>query len=162
VPVGQLLLVRHAKAVSEIEDPQRPLSAEGQSQAKQIAAVIGKVIPQVDVIYHGGKRRAEETADILATAIESLKGVRWRAGLNPNDPVEDLLKELNEEGHDRVIIVGHLPFLGHLASRLLTGSVGSRTVRFAPASAANLSRSGKRWKLIWMVNPTLAEPVIRS
>ena len=162
MPVGQLLLIRHAQAVSEIEDPERPLSAEGRQQAKQTGSIISRVLPQVDVIYHGSKRRAEETAEILAAAIESENGVRWRSGLNPNDPVDQIMKELDAEGHKRVMIVGHLPFLGHLASRLLTGTVGPRTVRFAPASAANLTRSGKRWKLVWMVNPTLAEPVTRS
>ena len=153
----QLILVRHAQAVSEIDNFEQPLSTTGLAQARHIAAVTSEVIPEVDVIYHSSKRRAEETAEILGGTIKSTHGIRWRGGLNPNDPPADFIKELASEDHQRIMIVGHLPFLEELAAQLLGGRQSPRAVRFSLATAANLVRSGRRWKLMWMINPAAVE-----
>ena len=153
----QLILVRHAHAVSEIDNVERPLSATGLAQARHIAAVTSEIIPEVDVIYHSSKKRTEETAEILGGSIKSASGIRWRGGLNPNDPPSDFFSELAGEDHQRVMIVGHLPFLDDMAAQLLGGRQAPRAVRFSLATAANLVRSGRRWKLMWMINPATVE-----
>ncbi len=152
--IKELLLVRHGEAMAASDNPERPLAAQGLSQARRTAAILGDVNGQIDVIYHSSKKRAEETAEILATSIESRNGVRWRSGLNPNDPVADILAELDDEDVERIMIVGHMPFLSRLASLLLSGRPDPPVVDFGLASAAAFARESDSWKLRWMVDPT--------
>ena len=42
-------------------------------------------------VQHSGKRRAEQTAEILAAAIAGGR-LRERSGLQPNDPIEFLVR----------------------------------------------------------------------
>lgn len=157
MPVNELILVRHGLALPASEDPKQPLSDEGREQVMRTAGILASVVKQVDVIYHSSKSRTEETAELLATTLRVPGGVRWRGGLNPNDGVDTLLEELDGETPERVMIVGHLPFLSHLASRLLVGKVDPELVRFSLATAAALSRERKGWVLRWMIDPVLVE-----
>ncbi len=153
MPVSELFLIRHGLPMSASEDPERALSPTGTAQVERTAAVLASVVGSVDVIYHSGKRRAEQTADILADRLSPPHGVRWRPGINPNDPVEDLLAELEEDGHERVLIAGHMPYLSHLASYLLCGRADLPFVDFATGAAAALARPQRDWVLRWMIDP---------
>jgi len=54
------------------------------------------------------------------------------------------------------MIVGHLPFLGKLASLLLTGCESANTVAFKQGGIVCLSRSElKQWQINWMVTPEI-------
>lgn len=54
------------------------------------------------------------------------------------------------------MIVGHLPFLGRLISRLLIDSDSPDLVAFQPGAVVCLERSEvKSWHIRWMVVPEL-------
>ena len=54
------------------------------------------------------------------------------------------------------MIVGHLPFLGKLASELLAGDESAEVVAFRNSGIACLgSDSSRTWKLEWMVTPDI-------
>lgn len=157
MPVNELILVRHGQALPAAEDPKEHLAPEGREQVMRTAGILASVVKQIDVVYHSSKPRAEETAELLAATLRVPGGVRWRGGLNPNDSVETLLDDLDGESAERVMIVSHLPFLSHLASRLLVGKADPELVRFSLATAAALSRERKGWVLRWMIDPELVE-----
>lgn len=153
--VKELYLVRHGQAASERVEPQRPLTPEGRSQIERTGSILKSIKLQVDVIYHSGKTRAEETADGLASSLSPANGVRWRRGLNPNDPVDELLEELDQESDEKVMLVGHLPSLELLAAQLLAGSGTSRVIVIAEATAVGLVRKGDGWILKWILDPSV-------
>ncbi len=55
------------------------------------------------------------------------------------------------------IIVGHLPFMSTLASRLVTGDEDETVVHFKPGSVACIERgeNGDGWTVPWFLRPEL-------
>jgi phosphohistidine phosphatase SixA len=52
------------------------------------------------------------------------------------------------------MVVGHLPFMAGLASRLLRGDEEASTVDFRAGTAACLEReSSGAWSLAWLIHP---------
>jgi len=61
------------------------------------------------------------------------------------------------------MIVGHLPHLGKLASKLLTGSASREIVKFSTGSVAALTReTDGGWCLEWLSAPMLAKRLTRT
>ena len=78
--VKELLLVRHGEAMASSDNPERPLATHGHSQARRTAAILGDVKGQIDIIYHSSKKRAEETAEIIASSVQSRNGAASKSG----------------------------------------------------------------------------------
>ena len=64
----KLYLVQHGEAVSKAENPERPLSEQGQSDISRIATFLAGDI-RISRVIHSGKERAFQTAQILASAL---------------------------------------------------------------------------------------------
>ena len=153
----KLYLVQHAKAASKEVDPDRSLTGEGQRDIQKVAEFVRPLNLQVDSLWHSGKKRAEQTAEVLAESIKANKNMTERDGLAPNDDVTALANELAAATED-IAIVGHLPFLAKLASLLLTGSESANTVAFKNAGIVCLTRSDEnQWQIDWMVTPELLD-----
>ena len=151
----KLYLVQHAKAASKEMDLERPLTEEGRRDIQKIAAFIRPLNLSVNCLRHSGKRRAAQTAEVLAEAVEVKKGTIVQNGLGPNDDVVKIRDELASTKQD-IMIVGHLPFLSRLTSLLLTGSESANTVVFKNGGIVCLSRSEDNWwQIEWMVIPRL-------
>ena len=151
----KLYLVQHAKAVSKEVDPDRPLAQEGRNDLKKVAAFIKPLNLSVDYLWHSGKKRAAQTAEVLGEAVSVNKGCTGRDGLAPNDDVTVLRNELAGSQQD-IMIVGHLPFLSKLASLLLAGSESAQTVAFKQGGIVCLSPSEQnQWQIDWMITPEL-------
>ncbi len=151
----ELYLVQHAKAASKQIDPQRPLTEEGHRDIQKVAAFIKPLNLCVDYLWHSGKKRAVQTADVLAEAVKVKEGTITREGLGPNDDVTALKDELASVEHS-IMVVGHLPFMSKLASLLLSGCESANTVVFEQGGIVCLSRSeAKQWQIDWMVTPEI-------
>jgi phosphohistidine phosphatase len=159
VSIRNLYLVRHGHPVSELVDPDRPLSDTGRAQIEKVAAVLADTVEPVDVIYHSGLRRSEETAEILSAALKPPNGVRWSPGMRPDDPPERFLADLEGGEFASVMVAGHLPFLGRLSSLLLAGQEQPEVVGFSEGAAAALEHPPEepRWALRWMIDPTIVK-----
>jgi phosphohistidine phosphatase len=141
-----LYLIRHGEAASSQEDPKRGLTKRGRNETEEMAERLKARGVAPEVVWHSGKTRAAETAKILAD------NATERKGLNPDDPVGPILKDIESLNSD-LMIVGHLPFLGILASRLLAGSHNAETVVFPPSGVTALERTPETgWKLLWTIS----------
>ena len=151
----RLYLVRHGDALTGDLDPARPLSDEGRQQVAVLASFLAGQGLAVARVYHSGKLRARQTAEALVAAVAPGATPDELAGLNPNDPVEDLLPRLSDWTDDS-LIAGHLPHLSNLATRLLAGRAVPAGMRFEASAAACLQRDGEGgWSLLWFVDPQL-------
>ena len=151
----RLYLVQHGEAVPEEVDPARPLSPTGRADVAQIAAFLAAAGVRPARVMHSGKLRAEQTALILAAAVAPANAPTARAGLNPNDPTDGVAHEAAAWDHD-VMLVGHLPFMARLASRLVAGREDAAVAAFQPGSVVCLERTDqRRWAIAWMVRPEL-------
>jgi len=151
----KLYLVQHAKAASKEADPERSLTKEGLQDIQKIAEFVKPLNLCVDYLWHSGKKRAVQTADILAKAVSINKEQSAHDGLAPNDDVTALKNELGSASQD-IMIVGHLPFLAKLTSLLLTSSESADIVVFKNAGIICLNRNEQNtWQLEWIVIPEL-------
>src|SRR6266516_6984562 len=153
----QIYLVQHGESKPEEIDPERSLTESGAHAIQKVANFLrtsGGV--QVDAIWHSGKARARQTAELLAPRTRAGKrAVMHHDGLAPKDAVEPIKQEL-EQGNRNVMIVGHLPFLGRLAALLLTGNADSDVVAFQFGCVVCLKRDDAgKWRLEWMIVPKL-------
>ena len=155
----KLYLVRHGEALDEDEDPKRPLSTKGRNDVARVAAMLDEAGVRVDSVQHSGKLRAAETAAIMSGSLAIDGTISHRAGIAPNDPVEPVLDQLQSiRGDDGggLMLVGHLPQLGRLASRLLCGEEDCIAVGLAAGGVLCLEGLGTSWSLVWLVVPELA------
>ena len=150
----RLYLVQHGAAVDKDIDPQRPLSEQGVIDVKAIAGVLRHAGIRVERTWHSGKRRAEQTAEILATKVAKAAAVEPVDGISPNDPVAVFAEDADVWNQD-TLVVGHLPFMARLVSLLTTGDPDQAVVSYAPGSVVCLERRDTSWVLLWMLRPEL-------
>jgi phosphohistidine phosphatase len=149
-----LYLVQHGEAKSEDEDPERSLTDQGVETVRRMASWAAQVGLKVDQIRHSGKRRAEQTAALLAERLSPAQGVVAVEGLKPNDDVHPVAEALRAE-HGPIMLVGHLPFLSRLASLLVTGNPEGVIVRFRQAGIVCLSQEEGEWAVNRVMPPEL-------
>ncbi len=146
-----LYLVQHGEAKSKEQDPQRHLTEKGLRDVQKAADFVKALALTTDAIWHSGKTRAAQTAEILASAIAVSQGVLQREGLAPNDPIALIAKELSSLDED-VMIVGHMPFLGKLASALVAGDESADIIAFQQGGVVCLERDEDNiWRVKWMI-----------
>ncbi len=151
----QLYLVQHAQAKSEAEDPQRSLTEEGKQIARRMADFAARHNIVVAEVWHSGKMRARQTAEILVEAIRPPGGVQEKPGLGPLEEVAPVASAL-AVATDNLMIVGHLPHVSRLASRLLCQDETKTIVTFQMAGIVCLERAATGdWSLRWVVVPEL-------
>jgi phosphohistidine phosphatase len=150
-----LFLVQHGKSLPKEQDPQRGLSEEGRAEVREIAAEARRHGVKVGRIVHSGKRRAEQTAEIFAEALDPANGIGQRAGLKPLDDVVAIADGL--DARDNLMLVGHLPFMEHLAAYLIAGFTDRPVVRFQNGGIVALDQDPERrtWHLQWVLVPRL-------
>ena len=152
----RLYLVQHGDALSKEADPQRPLSAAGRRHVTAVGRLLAGAGIRPTRIVHSGKRRAQETAELLAAALGSKEAATAMAGLDPKDPVEPLAHAILGWATD-TMVVGHLPFLAKLVGRLVAGNEDMAVAALVPGTVLCLEPvNGKRWAIAWMVRPELA------
>lgn len=150
-----IYLVRHGNAVSAGVDPRRTLSEEGRADVRKIASFIRPFEVHVEHIWHSGKARAAQTAEILAEAVAVEKDCSSREGLGPNADVSAIAHELDAYSAD-LMIVGHLPFLDNLTSLMVAGKETADVVSFTAGAIACLKRRNHgAWQINWMITPEL-------
>lgn len=156
----EIYLSQHAQAKSSKEDPARPISEEGESITRRVAEYLEKVGIKVDNIYHSGKLRAKQTADILAKSICLTGRAEMKSGLEPSDDVRPIVEWLEQHASEEInsiVIVAHLPFLNKLASLLTSGNENAHIVMFHNSGLVKLvpKPSGRDYSIEWILTPQL-------
>ena len=150
----RLILVQHGDSLPAEADPERSLSAKGRADVARLAAFL-KGRAQVARIWHSGKPRARQTAELLDAAVGTGARVEARPGIDPLDPVEAVAAEVQGWEED-ALVAGHQPFMGKLVARLVRGTAEPEVVRFDPGTAICLERAADgRWIVQWMLRPEL-------
>lgn len=153
----RLYLVQHGEALAKDVDPERGLSVKGRHDVERLGALLDADSVHIAEVYHSGKTRAVQTAELIVDAMGLSIQPRVLPGIAPNDPVEPIATLAGEWVQDTVL-VGHQPFMGRLAARLCCGQQDGVELRFAPATCVCVAREaqGAPWALLFMVPPSLA------
>jgi len=147
-----LYLVRHGDYALDTKGLD-VLTEKGKKDIMQLANHLKQMNVQVERILHSGKNRAQQTAELLAQAVPSREAAIALPGLNPNDEVIGIAGEIIHWKKD-IMLVGHLPFMGRLATYLLTGQDFPEIVNFQTGTIACLSKACEaQWMIDWVIRP---------
>jgi phosphohistidine phosphatase len=112
-----IYLVQHGEALPKEQDPERSLSETGRAETRRIAEVAAGYNVRVNKIEHSGKKRAQQTAEIVGELLKPEQGVTQRDGLAPKDDVQAITGSL--VAGSNLMLVGHLPFVERLVGQLV-------------------------------------------
>ncbi len=120
------------------DDFGRALTAKGRKRARRAALGLKKLVPQLDFLASSPKVRARQTAQIAREA--------WGENAPPLTEWGELMEEdfgawlekLRALRAETVLLCGHQPILGRVASQFLTGSADALEIRFKKAGVCAL------------------------
>jgi phosphohistidine phosphatase len=149
----RIYFAQHGLAVDKAENPERPLSDTGIQQTKKMAETLYHAKATISGIFHSGKLRASQTADIFA-ATSGISTTTMIEGLSPNDDVELLAKNLVM---DNALYIGHLPHLAKLVNRLVSVNENSNIIKLQNSAVVCLGKIDNSYQLLWYLTPGLIE-----
>lgn len=120
----ELLLWRHAEAEDGVDDLKRRLTQRGEKQARVMAKWIHEHQPKDLRIIVSPAVRTQQTAEALKLPFETNRKI------GPDACVSELVAASGwPAASGAVLIVGHQPSLGRLASLLLAGTESEWTIK---------------------------------
>ena len=134
----ELLLLRHAEALDHAGiDRERPLSPKGHQQAAMVAELLGTYHPRPTLLLSSSAVRTLETAAPIAQQIGlEITPCDWAL---PGMTLEAAVEKLGSlASAPCILLVGHQPDLGDLATGLL-GRSQNQHLNFEKADLAHLS-----------------------
>jgi phosphohistidine phosphatase len=160
----RIFLIRHGHALADQEDPRRPLSVAGREITRKVARFLqaSSALAGVHAVWHSPLARSRETANLLVKELGLDVLLIESPGLLPEDdpaPIADRL----DRADDPVMIVGHEPQLGSLATLLVRGKVKPVGFEFRKSAVLALEKTGgchknsgrARWRVRWQFSPEL-------
>ncbi|PLX49755.1 MAG: phosphohistidine phosphatase SixA [Desulfobulbaceae bacterium] len=150
-----LYLVQHGLSLGKDEDPEKGLSETGIATTKRIAEVAAGYNVRVQAIHHSAKKRARQTAELLAAALHPPAGTAEQSGLLPLDDVSRLAPQLASA--DQLMLVGHLPFMERLTGLLVSGDPQQLICKFQNSGIICLDQEPDRatWFIKWTLMPNI-------
>ena len=150
-------LVRHAHAVTEEENPLRPLSARGHDECRRLVAFFqnNRSFTPAE-FWHSPLARAHETARRLQPLAPHAV-LRETLGLQPEDRPEKMAARLATLAPTLMLaLVGHEPHLSALATLLVTGRSGHAAFALEKGAILCLaSEDNHTWATRWHLAPSL-------
>lgn len=141
-----LILWRHAEAGEGGADLERRLTSRGQKHAARMAEWLVQRLPSKCVVIASPARRTRQTADALDMPYKTSER------LAPGASVADVLAAAGWPGKKKaVLVIGHQPTLGQVASYLLSGARDEWTIK-----------KGGLWWLTNRVRNEEAQVVVRA
>lgn len=141
------------------EDHLRPLTLKGRKRTQKVCMQMRDWVKEVDLIVSSPFTRARQTAEIASQIFIDTKVVE-APELVPSSPAHAFKRWLRSHGDDykRILVVGHEPHLGILASYLMADQVEpllelkkSGVLCLKTASFKNLAPGTA--KLLWLLQP---------
>jgi phosphohistidine phosphatase len=120
----ELILWRHAEAEMGEPDEGRALTAKGHKQAWKMAEWLDHNLPNSCKILVSPATRTIQTAEALSRKFKVVDD------LAPDSTAERILAATNwPASREPVLVIGHQPTLGQVASLLITGQQQDWTIR---------------------------------
>ena len=128
----------------------QPLSSVGRAATERLALAAAHRGAQPDAIWHSGKLRARQTAELLWQACNPRASCSAEHGLQPGDSPRWMRDQLSGETRS-ILIVGHMPSLTRLLASLLGEPDGSPSVQFPQHGCVALDADGNAWREVWRI-----------
>jgi phosphohistidine phosphatase len=164
-----IYIVRHGIAEDYSaagSDAERRLTEVGIEKTRRAALGLERIGVTPELILTSPLRRAEETARIIAEVLGGAP-VRQTATLAPGGRFDEIVAEMTKAPKPaQVMVVGHQPDLGMLASLLAAGDAESAYLPFRKAGAACFEIAGSpaslHGTLQWFLTPAQLRAIASS
>jgi phosphohistidine phosphatase len=145
-----LYFIRHASAEEPgtRTDLERRLTERGEGEARRAGQALRKLMAGPQVILASPAVRAQETARLIAEALEFPPPVETREALYGGTSPETYIQTIEPYLGGSAAVVSHQPDLSHFI-RVFAGN----TVAFQPSTVACLEVQGGRGHLVWLKGP---------
>jgi phosphohistidine phosphatase len=159
-----LHLMRHGIAEplgerNQFQDFRRALTSEGQQKMLEVSKGLKKLQVNFQLVASSPLLRARETAEVVVEVLKIREPVQLWDELGAGFSVPPLLKKLESWASlDSVLLVGHQPDLGSLASYLVFGdSLVSLDLRKGGICCIQVAEFPPQLsaQLVWMLPPRL-------
>jgi len=162
----EIILLRHGKSpplweAGVASDEDRPLTEEGQAQAKRAGKALRAMGCRPDVVLSSPLLRARLTAERAVQGLGGKFPVEVFRALEPGTSPADLVRAVAGRGKaSTLLLVGHQPDLGALASRLAFGAE-TPAIAIKPGGMLLLEVEGlsvnPEGRLKWLLLPSQIE-----
>jgi phosphohistidine phosphatase len=149
--MNQIYFAQHGLALDKLENPDRPLSADGISQTQAVANQLKSSAVLISHIFHSGKLRAQQTAEIFSAVLTTATPTSHHA-MSPMDDCEILISSLNT---NHALYIGHLPHLDKVVSSLVTKNDTSQILQFKNSGVICLKNDNGNYSICWYLTPDL-------
>jgi phosphohistidine phosphatase len=144
----RLYLVHHGDAVGPGVDLRRPLSEPGRVDVERLATEAAARGVKPVVVWHSGKLRAKQTAEIFWRACNPLAEFSATRDLQPEDTPVWMDDRLKFEARD-ILLTGHFPHLPRLLALLTSRSTPSDLFPQHGVVALRTADEGQTWTEEW-------------
>ena len=157
----ELYLMQHGPYLPKEQDPDEGLSPEGDARIHASGKALRRMGITFDAIFSSPKKRSGQTAAIVAGEVgfppDKITETDKVKAMTPPQETVEMLRGLS--GFTRVLIAGHLPLVGEVASFLLTE--GSRAnIAFEMGGCCRIDVEGlptHAGQLKWCLTPDQLE-----
>jgi phosphohistidine phosphatase len=152
-----LVLWRHAEAELGEPDLGRTLTSKGEKQARRVAEWLHAHLPDGAQVCVSPATRAQQTAQALAEI--SHRKLKTMAELAPGATAAEVLAAVGwPDSRATIVVVGHQPTLGQVASLLLAGRAQDWVMKKGGAWWFSQRERGGEDQIVLraVVNPDLA------
>lgn len=160
-----LIIIRHGIAedremfkLKDKNDGNRPLTTKGKKKFQSIAKKLKKFLGPIDLIVSSPLLRAQQTAQLLQEEYPHTPLLSSDT-LSPHSTPKEFTQWFHEEiekGAKQLVIIGHEPQLGLLASWLLLGSQQSQ-IKIKKGGCLGIKISSpmgpRKGVLLWALTP---------
>ena len=155
----EIYILRHGIAVNRgtpgyKKDSDRTLTPEGEEKVHQIAKAMLAMDVKFDLILSSPYLRSKQTAQLVAAELD--EEITLTDLLTPDGNPLELIRELNDEKPQSVLLVGHEPYLSGLISVLVTGE-SNAAIELKKGGLCKLSADrvayGQCATLNWLLTP---------
>jgi phosphohistidine phosphatase len=141
-----LILWRHAEAEESANDLPRQLTAKGHRQAERMGEWLQARLPDKYKVICSRARRSQDTARALTTKY------RIDPNIDPGASYAAVLAAANwPHASGTVVVVGHQPTLGEVASMILSGAPADWPIK-----------KGALWWISYRERAQVGETVLRA
>ena len=147
----KLYFAQHGIAVSKDDDPERPLSKDGIRQTNAIAKQLRQLDTPISAIFHSGKLRAQQTADIFSSILNPASMSELK-DLSPNSDLSLINQSFTI---NNALYIGHLPNLEKIVSSLVTGDAEPNIIKFQNSAVVGLEKSDSHFQINCYLTPQL-------
>ena len=165
----RVILFRHGPAARRNattwpNDSFRPLTSPGALLARAAAEGLARIESSVAVVVSSPASRTRQTARVLASVFDTGE-IEELESLGPDGSISEIVRYLSARPPvDGLILVGHEPGLGLLASFLLVGAPAGLRLKRAGAMSIRFDGTPREGtgRLSWLLSPRILRRMVTS